>query len=233
MATAEVPRADGRMDRRAFLRYAGGVTIRGAAAFALTHPFVRAVESATAKIDPAIAAAQAKFPNPNPPATSPELRAVANQENDLIAQRNAVESTQNRIPSSSLLDTPPRGDFLRRAWEDDKTARIQAINQELADFQKSPTSRNAIENHVKGQQSYVQNYAEAGRNRSNEQSRLEGEAGVTWTDRLAHIFRPQDALLGRIYAIMGAAALPFVFRKGAWPLPEAQAPTQPQSTEQI
>lgn len=232
MATAEIPATNG-IDRRTFFRYAGGVVLRGGAALVLTHPFVRAVDSAAAKIDPAIASAKASFPDPAAPTTSPELRTVATQENDLLYQRSVVENTQNRIPYSSSLDTPPRGDILRKAWEDDKTARIQAINQELDDFRKSPQSRAAIEDYQKGQQSFKMSMAETATNRSNEQSRLEQEAGVTWQDRVAHVFRPQDALLGRIYAILGTAALPFMFRKGAWPLPEPQTLIQTQTSEQV
>src|SRR5689334_829772 len=123
MATAEIPQQNGHVDFRISRRAFIGTGIRTVGTAAVIIPIVRAVESAHEKIGLASTTAASEFPDPLPPTTSPQLRAVAEEENGLIFQRNEVEGTANRIDRSPANEVPPRGDILRGAWEDDKKAK--------------------------------------------------------------------------------------------------------------
>ena len=191
---------------------------RGVATLAITVPLMKAAESATSKIDPARAAAQAKFPDPTPPTTSADLRAVANRENDLFGQRKAVDDLPIYVKRSS--DPTDENNVIRQALEDDKVARIKAIDNQRIQLRESPEWRTALDGYNRDQQAYKQAVIDTQTHRAQEQSRLEDQVGVTLFERVIHKVGPSMVFLIQAYSAAAAGAIPFALKRGAWPFPE-------------
>lgn len=235
MAITEVPQVDqGGFGRRVFLnRYVVAPLARAAVVGILTTPISLTARAGEQKMGQARAAASEAFQDPTPPSTSPELRAVAREENDLLIQRQGAESIGNNIkPSNNVFDLQET-EIARKAFEEDKAARVQALNDELRDLQQSPRFRTAIDGYKQNQQSYRQNLENTRASRSTEQSRLEAAAGLTLPERILGRFSTFGTVVLQYGAAIAASGVPFGFRRGAWPFPErAQVLPEPHGEEE-